>query len=104
MHAEHPKTLACNVAALAEFGYLKDFPRAVVQASITTSWFVLVYPHSFFENFVEHICSESSSVPYFVPIFSIQGSRLSNIYNKPALEKFTYMSRSRRLKLTLRSC
>uniref|UniRef100_A0ACD5XDL8 Uncharacterized protein n=1 Tax=Avena sativa TaxID=4498 RepID=A0ACD5XDL8_AVESA len=27
MHAEHPKTLACNVAALAEFGYLKDFPE-----------------------------------------------------------------------------
>ncbi|KAM0847088.1 hypothetical protein ACQ4PT_055242 [Festuca glaucescens] len=27
MHAQHPKTLACNVAALAEFGYLKDFPE-----------------------------------------------------------------------------
>ncbi|CAM0884872.1 unnamed protein product [Alopecurus aequalis] len=27
MHAEHPRTLACNVAALAEFGYLKDFPE-----------------------------------------------------------------------------
>ncbi|KAM0879355.1 hypothetical protein ACQ4PT_034296 [Festuca glaucescens] len=27
MHSNHPKTLACNVAALAEFGYLKDFPE-----------------------------------------------------------------------------
>uniref|UniRef100_A0ACD5VQP3 Uncharacterized protein n=1 Tax=Avena sativa TaxID=4498 RepID=A0ACD5VQP3_AVESA len=27
MHTNHPKTLACNVAALAEFGYLKDFPE-----------------------------------------------------------------------------
>ncbi|KAI4979306.1 hypothetical protein ZWY2020_016059 [Hordeum vulgare] len=27
MHDNHPKTLACNVAALAEFGYLKDFPE-----------------------------------------------------------------------------
>ncbi|KAI4989224.1 hypothetical protein ZWY2020_036541 [Hordeum vulgare] len=27
MHENHPKTLACNVAALAEFGYLKDFPE-----------------------------------------------------------------------------
>ncbi|KAL6606973.1 hypothetical protein ACP70R_042626 [Stipagrostis hirtigluma subsp. patula] len=27
MHAHHPRTLACNVPALAEFGYLKDFPE-----------------------------------------------------------------------------
>uniref|UniRef100_A0A0E0M2Z4 TROVE domain-containing protein n=1 Tax=Oryza punctata TaxID=4537 RepID=A0A0E0M2Z4_ORYPU len=27
MHEHHPRTLACNVAALAEFGYLKDFPE-----------------------------------------------------------------------------
>ena len=27
MHDHHPRTLACNVAALAEFGYLKDFPE-----------------------------------------------------------------------------
>ncbi|CAM0882572.1 unnamed protein product [Alopecurus aequalis] len=27
MHTNHPKTLACNVATLAEFGYLKDFPE-----------------------------------------------------------------------------
>ncbi|XP_020161000.1 uncharacterized protein [Aegilops tauschii subsp. strangulata] len=27
MHENHPRTLACNVAALAEFGYLKDFPE-----------------------------------------------------------------------------
>uniref|UniRef100_A0A0D9XFA0 VWFA domain-containing protein n=1 Tax=Leersia perrieri TaxID=77586 RepID=A0A0D9XFA0_9ORYZ len=27
MHESHPRTLACNVAALAEFGYLKDFPE-----------------------------------------------------------------------------
>uniref|UniRef100_J3MYV4 TROVE domain-containing protein n=2 Tax=Oryza brachyantha TaxID=4533 RepID=J3MYV4_ORYBR len=27
MHEQHPRTLACNVAALAEFGYLKDFPE-----------------------------------------------------------------------------
>jgi hypothetical protein len=27
MHERHPKTLACNLPALAEFGYLKDFPE-----------------------------------------------------------------------------
>ncbi|KAF8721381.1 hypothetical protein HU200_023093 [Digitaria exilis] len=27
MHERHPKTLACNIPALAEFGYLKDFPE-----------------------------------------------------------------------------
>ncbi|KAM3214791.1 hypothetical protein ACQJBY_067011 [Aegilops geniculata] len=27
VHDHHPRTLACNVAALAEFGYLKDFPE-----------------------------------------------------------------------------
>ncbi|VAI34657.1 unnamed protein product [Triticum turgidum subsp. durum] len=27
LHDNHPRTLACNVAALAEFGYLKDFPE-----------------------------------------------------------------------------
>ncbi|RCV06393.1 hypothetical protein SETIT_1G159000v2 [Setaria italica] len=27
VHAHHPRTLACNVPALAEFGYLKDFPE-----------------------------------------------------------------------------
>ncbi|KAL6839611.1 hypothetical protein ACP4OV_030550 [Aristida adscensionis] len=27
MHDHHPRTLACNVPALAEFGYLKDFPE-----------------------------------------------------------------------------
>ncbi|WVZ79336.1 hypothetical protein U9M48_026927 [Paspalum notatum var. saurae] len=27
MHEHHPRTLACNVPALAEFGYLKDFPE-----------------------------------------------------------------------------
>ncbi|KQK19864.1 uncharacterized protein LOC100845451 [Brachypodium distachyon] len=27
IHTHHPRTLACNVAALAEFGYLKDFPE-----------------------------------------------------------------------------
>ncbi|XP_037441703.1 uncharacterized protein LOC119309900 [Triticum dicoccoides] len=27
MHEHHPRTLACNIAALAEFGYLKDFPE-----------------------------------------------------------------------------
>ncbi|KQK11817.1 hypothetical protein BRADI_2g62566v3 [Brachypodium distachyon] len=27
LHANHPRTLACNVAALAQFGYLKDFPE-----------------------------------------------------------------------------
>ena len=27
VHARHPRTLACNVPALAEFGYLKDFPE-----------------------------------------------------------------------------
>ncbi|VAI34975.1 unnamed protein product [Triticum turgidum subsp. durum] len=27
MHEHNPRTLACNIAALAEFGYLKDFPE-----------------------------------------------------------------------------
>ncbi|XP_039841876.1 uncharacterized protein LOC120702212 [Panicum virgatum] len=27
VHGRHPRTLACNVPALAEFGYLKDFPE-----------------------------------------------------------------------------
>ncbi|CAN6199592.1 unnamed protein product [Urochloa humidicola] len=27
LHERHPKTLACNLPALAEFGYLKDFPE-----------------------------------------------------------------------------
>ncbi|KAJ1283549.1 hypothetical protein BS78_03G136900 [Paspalum vaginatum] len=27
MHERYPKTLACNLPALAEFGYLKDFPE-----------------------------------------------------------------------------
>jgi hypothetical protein len=27
LHERHPKTLACNIPALAEFGYLKDFPE-----------------------------------------------------------------------------
>ncbi|CAN6194225.1 unnamed protein product [Urochloa humidicola] len=27
IHERHPRTLACNVPALAEFGYLKDFPE-----------------------------------------------------------------------------
>ncbi|GAB2280743.1 hypothetical protein Dimus_015369 [Dionaea muscipula] len=27
LHAHHPKTLACNVASLAEFGYFKDLPE-----------------------------------------------------------------------------
>uniref|UniRef100_A0A453SJY8 Uncharacterized protein n=1 Tax=Aegilops tauschii subsp. strangulata TaxID=200361 RepID=A0A453SJY8_AEGTS len=27
LHQNHPRTLACNVAALAEFGYLKDLPE-----------------------------------------------------------------------------
>ncbi|KAL6639981.1 hypothetical protein ACP70R_022291 [Stipagrostis hirtigluma subsp. patula] len=27
VHERHPKTLACNIPALAEFGYLKDFPE-----------------------------------------------------------------------------
>ncbi|KAF8701423.1 hypothetical protein HU200_033586 [Digitaria exilis] len=27
MHERHPKTLACNLPELAEFGYLKDFPE-----------------------------------------------------------------------------
>ncbi|OEL16184.1 hypothetical protein BAE44_0022796 [Dichanthelium oligosanthes] len=27
VHGQHPRTLACNVPALAEFGYLKDFPE-----------------------------------------------------------------------------
>ncbi|KAL6839167.1 hypothetical protein ACP4OV_031058 [Aristida adscensionis] len=27
MHERHPRTLACNLPALAEFGYLKDFPE-----------------------------------------------------------------------------
>ena len=27
MHERHPRTLACNVPALAEFGYFKDFPE-----------------------------------------------------------------------------
>nr|CAB3501659.1 unnamed protein product [Digitaria exilis] len=27
LHEWHPRTLACNVPALAEFGYLKDFPE-----------------------------------------------------------------------------
>ncbi|CAN6220738.1 unnamed protein product [Urochloa humidicola] len=27
IHEGHPRTLACNVPALAEFGYLKDFPE-----------------------------------------------------------------------------
>ncbi|CAN6201072.1 unnamed protein product [Urochloa humidicola] len=27
VHERHPRTLACNVPALAEFGYLKDFPE-----------------------------------------------------------------------------
>ncbi|GJN29115.1 hypothetical protein PR202_gb17308 [Eleusine coracana subsp. coracana] len=27
VHANHPRTLACNVPAFAEFGYLKDFPE-----------------------------------------------------------------------------
>jgi hypothetical protein len=27
LHERHPRTLACNVPALAEFGYLKDFPE-----------------------------------------------------------------------------
>ncbi|KAL6144819.1 hypothetical protein ACLB2K_055509 [Fragaria x ananassa] len=27
LHSHHPKTLACNVASLAEFGYFKDLPE-----------------------------------------------------------------------------
>ncbi|XP_066372254.1 uncharacterized protein [Miscanthus floridulus] len=27
MHERHPRTLACNIPALAEFGYFKDFPE-----------------------------------------------------------------------------
>ena len=27
LHANHPKTLACNLATFAEFGYFKDFPE-----------------------------------------------------------------------------
>ncbi|XP_071692469.1 uncharacterized protein [Rutidosis leptorrhynchoides] len=27
LHKNHPKTLACNLASLAEFGYFKDFPE-----------------------------------------------------------------------------
>jgi len=27
LHERHPKMLACNLPALAEFGYLKDFPE-----------------------------------------------------------------------------
>jgi hypothetical protein len=69
-------------------------------ASTTNSWFVLVYPRSFFENFVEHVCSEASSGPNFFYIFSTSRDSLSNMY----MEKFTNMSRSTRLTLILRSC
>jgi hypothetical protein len=27
LHARHPRTLACNAAAVATFGYLKDLPE-----------------------------------------------------------------------------
>ncbi|PAN16645.1 LOW QUALITY PROTEIN: hypothetical protein PAHAL_3G074600 [Panicum hallii] len=37
VHARHPRTLACNVPALAEFGYLKDFPSCSTASSAATT-------------------------------------------------------------------
>jgi hypothetical protein len=59
MHAEHPKMLACNAAALAEFGYLKDFPEllfkrvsplhglssCILTASLRILWSTYVLSH-----------------------------------------------------------
>uniref|UniRef100_A0A453T530 Uncharacterized protein n=1 Tax=Aegilops tauschii subsp. strangulata TaxID=200361 RepID=A0A453T530_AEGTS len=79
LHDHHPRTLACNVAALAEFGYLKDFPELL---------FRLVRGQDALELPEVYMCAQRwDEVPY-ARVASVAMRRYKALFQKHDEERF----------------